>query len=637
MKNLIFCLLILSAAFIFGQDNKDLRDNKNRVGAHENDPRLFHYDVGFYWLDINLTNNSLNISGNTKIYLNLLPEYSNQLVFDFKNDMTVDSVKINNNIVSFNHANDLIVIDYTHQDNFNDDYNVVAQIFYHGTPSDGLFYRMNWYSVGIYEFVYSLTEPYSAKYWFPCKQVVSDKADSSYVYVTLPQNLKVGSNGLLKAEYNIGGGLKRMEWESSYPIAYYLISVAVGKYQDYSFNVYVPSYDTNIFVQNYIPDNSQYLSSNQWNINRTSEMLIMLSEKWGLYPHAAEKYGHCIVPLNGGMEHQTMTTLGNFDFRLVIHELSHSWFGDFVTCANWQDIWINEGFASYGEYLGEEFIQPEGYEDGWLEECQNLAKQRPQGSVYVPFSSLNDVGRIFDYRLTYRKGACLVHMIRYIINDDDVFFGALREFLQIYANSNATGEDLKNVLQNYTGIDFNDFFTQWYYGEGYPLYQVNWGQGGNSLFINMSQSTTAEVTPLFTIPIDFKIVYEDNSFEVIRKPVDNNLMNYVIPLSKNVVDVIPNPRNAILADFTVAQNTDLFVTNRNKLLIYPNPANEILNLKFSDEDANTVEIYNGNGQIAKRETSEFNTINISDLEQGIYFVKVYFGNSVVTKKLTVIK
>lgn len=637
MKNLIFCLLILSAAFIFGQDNKDLRDNKNRVGDHENDPRLFHYDVRFYWLDINLTNNSLNISGNTKIYLNLLPEYSNQLVFDFKNDMTVDSVKINNNIVSFNHANDLIVIDYTHQDNFNDDYNVVAQIFYHGTPSDGLFYRMNWYSVGIYEFVYSLTEPYSAKYWFPCKQVVSDKADSSYVYVTLPQNLKVGSNGLLKAEYNIGGGLKRMEWESSYPIAYYLISVAVGKYQDYSFNVYVPSYDTNIFVQNYIPDNSQYLSSNQWNINRTSEMLIMLSEKWGLYPHAAEKYGHCIVPLNGGMEHQTMTTLGNFDFRLVIHELSHSWFGDFVTCANWQDIWINEGFASYGEYLGEEFIQPEGYEDGWLEECQNLAKQRPQGSVYVPFSSLNDVGRIFDYRLTYRKGACLVHMIRYIINDDDVFFGALREFLQIYANSNATGEDLKNVLQNYTGIDFNDFFTQWYYGEGYPLYQVNWGQGGNSLFINMSQSTTAEVTPLFTIPIDFKIVYEDNSFEVIRKPVDNNLMNYVIPLSKNVVDVIPNPRNAILADFTVAQNTDLFVTNRNKLLIYPNPANEILNLKFSDEDANTVEIYNGNGQIAKRETSEFNTINISDLEQGIYFVKVYFGNSVVTKKLTVIK
>ncbi|HOK38444.1 MAG TPA: M1 family aminopeptidase [Bacteroidales bacterium] len=637
MKNLIFCLLVLSSSLIFGQENKDLRDNKNRAGDHENDPRLFHYDVGFYWLDLNLTNNSLNISGNTKIYLNLLPEYANQLVFDFKNNMTVDSVKINDIIVSFIHSNDLIIIDYIHQFDFNEDYNVVAQIFYHGTPSDGLFYRTNWYDVGIYEFVYSLTEPYSAKYWFPCKQVVSDKADSSYVYVTVPQNLKVGSNGLLKAEYNIGGGFKRMLWESSYPIAYYLISVAVGKYQDYSFNVYVPSYDTNIFVQNYIPDNSQYLSSNQWNINRTSEMLIMLSEKWGLYPHAGEKYGHCIVPLNGGMEHQTMTTLGNFDFRLVIHELSHSWFGDFVTCANWQDIWINEGFASYGEYLGEEFIQPEGYEDGWLEECQNLAKQRPQGSVYVPFWSLNDVGRIFDYRLTYKKGACLVHMIRYIINDDDVFFSALREFLQIYGNSNATGEDLKHVLENYTGIDLNDFFTQWYYGEGYPLYEVTWGQAGNSLLINMSQSTTAEVTPLFTIPMDFKIVYEDNSFEIIRKSVDNNLMNYEIPVSQNVVDVIPNPRKAVLADITIGQDSDMFLTNRNKMFIYPNPANEFLHLRFSDEDANLIEIYDGNGQIAKRIKSEFNTINISDLDQGIYLVKVYFSNSVVNEKLTVIK
>jgi len=124
---------------------------------------------------------------------------------------------------------------------------------------------------------------------------------------------------------------------------------------------------------------------------------------------------------------------------------------------------------------------------------------------------------------------------------------------------------------------------------------------------------------------------------MIDKSVDNNLMNYEIPVSQNVVDVIPNPRKAVLADITIGQDSDMFLTNRNKMFIYPNPANEFLHLRFSDEDANLIEIYDGNGQIAKRIKSEFNTINISDLDQGIYLVKVYFSNSVVNEKLTVIK
>lgn len=632
-----FCLITAKSQTIDYEKYYAVRNTK--IADHEIDPRVHFYDVGFYFLDLEMTNTSVFLSGNIRIDLNLLSEYNNELVFDFKDNMTVDSVKVNGLLTSYTHTNDLIVINYEHQTDFNEHYDVSVQIFYHGTPSDGIFYRINWYNVELYQFVYTLTEPYSAKYWFPCKQVVSDKADSSYFYVTIPSTLKAGSNGLLKAEYDIGGGKKRMEWQSSYPIAYYLISVSIGKYQDYSFEVNIPQYGTNILVQNYIPNNSQYLSQNSWAINRTGEMLQMLSEKLGLYPHALEKYGHCIVPLNGGMEHQTMTTLGNFDFRLVIHELTHSWFGDYVTCANWQDIWINEGFASYGEYLGEEFIQPEGYEDGWLEECQNLAKERSQGSVYVPFSELNSVSRIFDYRLTYRKGACLVHMIRYIINDDDLFFATLRQFLQTYGNSNATAEDLKQVLQNQTGINFDNFFNEWYYGEGYPIYQITWSQNENILYINLNQTTTSETTPLFTIPMDFKIIYDDNSIEIVRKEVTANLMNYQLPISKNVIEVIANPRSAILADVTVVQNSELFESVRNKVVVYPNPGSDIIYIILGNVNCNKIEILSSSGQVLKFIENYKNklTINVDDLNSGIYFLKIYTDKEIINEKIFITK
>jgi len=608
----------------------------SRAADHENDPRLFHYDVGFYFLNLEMDNSSVDVAGNVRIDLNLLPEYNNELVFDLKSDMYVDSVKVNDALQPYTLIDDQVIINYIHTDDFNEDYNASAIIYYHGTPSAGMFNQSNWYSTNIYTFTYSLSEPYSAKYWFPCKQVLSDKADSSYVYVTIPDDLKVGSNGIMVNEVALADNKKRMEWQSSYPIDFYLISVAIGDYQDFSFYSDMPEFSTQILVQNYIPNNATYLDENTWYIYRTTEMLQLLSNKLGLYPHHEEKYGHCIVPLNGGMEHQTMTTLGSFSFRLVIHELSHSWFGDYLTCDTWQDIWINEGFASYGEYLGEQYIQGESYALGWLNECQGLAKEATEGSVYVPFEELSSVSRVFDYRLSYRKGACLVHMIRYIMNDDEMFFAALQEYLSVYGNSTATAEDYKAVMESESGIDFDAFFEEWYYGEGYPIYSALWWQNGGNINIELNQSTTAAATSLFTIPMEFEIVYDDETSFITRQNVDANYCTYQIPVTGNVVDVIVNPNLSVLADVSSIQNLDPTKTV-DLMKVFPNPSDGKISLIASKPGDYTAEIYNSEGALMEKFSFSGNSFpaDLSQLSDGIYTIKISSDSQTSFEKIVI--
>lgn len=609
-----------------------------RAADHENDPRLFYYDVGFYFLDISLDNTSTYISGNVRIDLDLLPEYNNELVFDLTSNMSVDSVKVNGNLCTYSQVDDQLVIDYTHVDDFSANYMVSSQIFYHGSPSDGVTHSSYPYGTGYFEFVYTLSEPYYAKHWFPCKQVLSDKADSSYCYITIPVDLLAGSNGLMVNETLLGGGKKRMEWQSSYPIDFYLISVSVANYRDYSFVAEIPQYSANVLIQNYLPDNNAYFDQIKPNLDRTEPMMVALSERLGLYPHNLEKYGHCIVPLGGGMEHQTMTTIGVVNFNVVVHELAHSWFGNYITCSSWQDIWINEGFASYCEYIGIDMIQPAGSAEAWLTECQNLAKQATVGSVYVPFEELYSESRVFDYKLSYKKGACLVHMLRYIINDDDLFFASLREYLSIYGNSTANAEDFKAVMETETGIDLDSFFDEWYYGEGYPTYTVLWWQNEGNVNIELTQTTSAPATTLFTIPMEFEIVYEDETGFITRQIVDANYCTYQIPVSGNVVDIIVNPTTAILADMSVIQSIDeLKIPELMKA--FPNPAIGSFNIVTEIRGDFTIQILNSDAKIVQQSNFCGNNfwVDVNNLSEGVYTIKLSGMGKTTFEKIVVLK
>ena len=249
---------------------------------------------------------------------------------------------------------------------------------------------------------------------------------------------------MLKNVVNLPNGKSRYEWKHKHPISYYLVSVAVAKYVEFNVFAHPAGSTDSILIQNFVYDNPATLQNFQQDIEETADFVELFSDLYGPYPFKDEKYGHCMAPLGGGMEHQTMTTQGSFNKNLTAHELGHQWFGDHVTCASWADIWVNEGFATYSEYLMLENLYP-GEEVAEMAGNHSSVMSQNNGAVWVE-DSLNG-SRLFSSRLTYNKGASIIHTFRFILNNDSIFFRVLKKYLTKYSDSTALGTDLQKLLE----------------------------------------------------------------------------------------------------------------------------------------------------------------------------------------------
>lgn len=214
-----------------------------------------------------------------------------------------------------------------------------------------------------------------------------------------------------------------------------------------------------------------------------------------------------------------MTSQGFFEKTLTAHELAHQWWGNQVTCDSWSDIWVNEGWASYSEYLMLENLYPAEKNQHMLDVHDNVMSQTG-GSVWC-LDSLNE-NRIFSGRLTYDKGAGIIHTMRYIVNNDSLFFSTLKQFQQNFKDSVANGIDFKNVLEQTTGIDFDPFFEEWYFGQGYPTYSLRYNQVGEDLFVKITHVGSVPNTPTFTNPIDVRFVRAGIGDTIIRFDIGSN-------------------------------------------------------------------------------------------------------------------
>ena len=329
------------------------------------------------------------------------------------------------------------------------------------------------------------------------------------------------------------------------------------------------------------------------------------------------------------MEHQTMTGMGSFDFYLVAHELGHSWFGNYVTCATWQDIWINEGFATYAGYLATENLAPE-YADGEREYRFERALREPEGSVYVPAQEADNPARIFNGNLSYNKGMAIIHMIRFELQDDEIFFRTLRDFIEIYADSVATGLDFKAVLEENSGMDFTDFFEQWYFGAGYPIYEASWEQVDGVLNLYSMQSPSSESNPLFKMSMEFLISYEGGD-TLLRVFQDESQELYLIPMIPEVKSVVIDPNNHVLNLVKDQRKGAPASLESQPFSIYPNPNEGMFSFKsLSGRDEHMdvgVEIYDLSGKLVYGKSFEscmpFKDYGIDthDLATGAYFVR----------------
>lgn len=649
MKNTVFLLLVLSTSNLLGQIKnpeqfKSLRETnlKNDFDLYYN-PLLDKYDVHFVKLDLEISDLSTDISGNATLQMNIIEELDT-LLFDFYSNMLIDSMFIDDKEVTYEHSNNQIQYIFDIPIDIGEE--VKAQIYYHGTPyGNGVFnaYNSDWDK----RVTFTLSECFQAREWWPCKQVLSDKIDSTYIFLTCADTRMAGSNGLLKNIVDLPNNKKRFEWKTYYPIDYYLISFAVSDYQDYSIYAHPEGADS-ILIQNFIWNGPDYLSENKNGIDNTIEFMELFSEKFGLYPFANEKYGHCLATFGGGMEHQTMTTIGDLSedwYNIISHELGHMWFGDYVTCATWQDIWLNEGPASYSEYIALENLQSTSDAKSWMYNAHSYVLSEPQGSVYIPFSDAANERRIFSYALSYKKGAALIHMIRHEINDDELFFSSLRNYLSEYSDSVATGEDFKNSIENSTGIDFDTFFDQWYYGKGFPRFDVEYLQVNDTLHMIVDQSTSSSKTPLFQLNLDFKIKFTEGD-TTLRLYLSSNSDTFNIPLTKTITGIVVDPDNWVLnsngsvalIDTTSTVNLeDLSAINKSLFSFSPNPVKETIKVNFNENlynYENQIQIMDINGRLIKSYIINSNSypIDVSFLSNGIYFIRGISTNKSYTYK-----
>ncbi len=341
--------------------------------------------------------------------------------------------------------------------------------------------------------IHTLSEPFGARLWWPCNDRPDDKATVDLA-VTTPAGLTVASNGLEVGREEHPDGTATTSWSSRYPVSSYLVAMNISDYVR-SEQEYEAQDESSMPVVLYAyPELADQAVSD---LEMTSELVAGFASVFGEYPFVEEKYGNCITPFGGGMEHQTLTSMGASlvgGDRIIwfnAHELGHQWWGDWVTLADWRELWMNEGFAVLCEWLLADFLGPEVLAEVILGSDRLGYFIGPAYDNPVPFSST-----------VYRKGAWIVYMLWTMLGDD--ILPALAEYREAFAGGNATTEGLRAVMEEVSGTDLEWFFDQWVYGVNRPRYQYSWSTGASStveLTVHQKQTNA----PLFLMPMVVEI------------------------------------------------------------------------------------------------------------------------------------
>ena len=500
-----------------------------RRTANQDDYDALHYD-----LVLNLNPVAQILTGTVTITARVTGASIATLDLNLQDFMAVSAATSAGLPATFSHLSHILTVNLDRS--YDAGETVVVTVDYAGDPSADLDHSyFGWDEHEGLPAIWSKSEPYGARHWWPCKDQNDDKADGVDLHVTVPSNLICASQGLLQS-VDLGPFTKTYHWSSAYPISTYLVSVAAHPYQTYS-QWYVPQGGgAPMEIQNYVY--ADWFDETETVLLKTRSMLEFYSPAFGEYPFVNEKYGHAHFPWGGGMEHQTLTSLRLAWEDGVAHELAHQWFGDSVTCADFGHIWLNEGFATWSEALWMGETRHQGYYRLYME----LASYYGAGTVFVE-DPLNE--NIFSYNLSYNKASWVVHMLRKLMGDP-AFFSGIRDYTSAYAYSAATTEQFRDVMELASGMDLDAFFTQWIYGNWHPDYEYAWtpGAGGDTIDLVIDQVQT-EAGP-FAMPVDVRVTYAGGATADFVAQTSQASESFSLPVAGQVDFVQIDPDDNIL-------------------------------------------------------------------------------------------
>ena len=591
--------------------------------TYKNAEASANFDVSYYRCEWQADPAVRYIKGIVTSYF-VINSSANSIVYDLSDSLQVDSVKERTNSLSFSHQDNSLKI------NFNEAKPAgtldSVSVYYKGEPAStgfGAFVNSSHDNVPI---MWTLSEPYGSSDWWPCKNELNDKADSIDVYITAPLQYTAVSNGLRKGEI-ISGSNKITHWKHRYPIASYLVCMAITNYAE--FDKYVSVENTNLLMQTFCyPED---LSLFQANTPMVLSALQYFSKVFGLYPFIREKYGQVQFGWGGGEEHQTSSFIVRPDESLMAHELGHHWFGDKITCASWQDIWLNEGFATHLASMYMENTYPLTVLGTRKKEIESITSV-PNGSVFV--TDTTNVSRIFDSRLTYTKGSHLLYMLRWILGDS-VFFKGMRSYFDDPSISFgfARTTDFQRNLEKVSGLDLSYFFDDWLYGQGYPSYRVTWTPlGQDYVRIKIDQTTSDPSVKFFALPValQFKNAAQQKTI-VIDNKINGEI--FIRKIGFMADTVIVDPEYWLITKNNTSQKVAANLNAKNIIQVFPSPFINNFNISIQNfvSPVAHFKIYDSKGRLMmgkdlRVEGSIFFEVNTQAFASGIYFIKIENDN-----------
>lgn len=572
---------------------------------------LIHYAFNWY-----VDPAVYQLSGSAAVSFKPQQDDLRQFMLELGKDMQIDSILSEGVPQQFERNGDFQLVVMSERDMKKDQLYTFI-IYYHGAPASGglgSFIKDNHSGVPV---IWTLSEPFGARDWWPCKNGLTDKIDSIDVIITTPSAYKAASNGLLVNEVAHADSTTTFHWKHKYAIAPYLIAIAVTNYERYTDTVPLSS-GIQLPMVNYVyPEN---LNDARAGTATLVNVLTYFDSLFVSYPFQSEKYGHAQFGWGGGMEHQTMSFVINYGFTLLAHELAHQWFGDMVTCGSWEDIWLNEGFATYLEGLSRRRIQGSTSFRSWQTSKINSVVSQAGGSVKV--SDPTNISRIFSGRLSYNKGSYLLHMLRWVLGDE-AFFAGLRSYLNDRQYDFGTTESLKFHLEQAGQKDLTGFFDDWYSGEGYPSYQIVWQPYDKGAIFQVFQETSHPSVDFFEMPLPITIIGGGKDTMITLQHLYSGQV-FEIEGPSWIDSVVFDPDLWILSAKNTVRKTEIVsnIENQLNVSVYPNPANEVLTIRA--ESGFDFQVYDFQGKLVVRskESSGQANINISEWNPGLYSIKI---------------
>jgi aminopeptidase N len=631
MKKISLILLLLLGTAAYGQDMEAIikgeREAFTSKRAIKKKRSGQSYDVVYHNMKLTIDPAVRTISGS--IFTELVSSEADftNFAFDLDTRMIVDSVMYMGGRVPHTQANDEVTITIPAQPK---DTRVGVTVYYRGNPS------VNEQKAFSYDYqlagpiAWTLSEPYGAYGWWPCKQQLTDKIDSMDFEITVPKGNKVASLGLLSAVDTLADSSLTFHWKHRYPVATYLVAVAVTNYYEQSRYVQLSGGDSVYHLEYLYP---AYKPAADTLSGAIDGMLRGFDSLFGDYPFKKEKYGHAQFGRGGGMEHQTMSFMSDLSFDLMAHELAHQWFGNKVTCGSWQDLWLNEGWATYGNAIARELIHGKESFLEFITTSNERATRNPNGAVYA-YDTVN-VNNLFFGDMRYRKGAMVLHQLRWELGDS-AFFAGTRNYLAdaTLCYGFAITPDFQAAMEQASGKDLTDYFDRYVYKEGWPDIVTRWNRViGEGIKLKLVQTTSHESVPFFPVTIQYlaKGANRDSLFTIEHTTPNQEAEIY---LGFKVTELIYDPNVWLIGKGTVLETKSSDFSNVN---IFPNPAHNKLGVYLYDKKIDSVEVIDLQGQLVLSQAiieqkNKVSALDISFLQDGVYFVKVHSGDETVVLK-----